>query len=66
LAEYSYGFSQLEQHHKIGKKKKKHYSGDKFCGTSFDENLGKDVLFSEVLFLQQTCHFCLSKCGDFR
>jgi hypothetical protein len=46
--------------------KKKHYSGDKFCGTSFDENLGKDVLFSEVLFLQQTCHFCLVKCGDFR
>jgi hypothetical protein len=39
LAEYSYGFSQLEQHHKIGKKKL--YSGDKFCGTSFDENLGK-------------------------
>jgi hypothetical protein len=33
LAEYSYGFSQLEHHH--------HYSGDKFYGTSFDENLGK-------------------------
>jgi hypothetical protein len=49
LAEYSYGFAQLEQHHKIGGKKK-HYSGDKFCGTSFDENMGKDVLFSEVLY----------------
>jgi hypothetical protein len=31
-------------------KKKAHYSGDKFCGTSFDENVGKDVLFSEVLY----------------
>jgi len=25
-----------------------------------------DVLFREVLFSQQTCHFCLVKCGDLR
>ncbi len=30
-----------------------------FVELLFDENLGKDVLFSEVLFLQQTSHFCL-------
>jgi hypothetical protein len=65
LAEYSYGFSHLEQHHKIGKKKK-HCSGDKFCGTSFDENLGKDVFIQRSFIFAADLPLLFSKCGDFR
>jgi hypothetical protein len=41
LAEYSYGFSLLEQHHK-----KSTILVTNFVELLFDENLGKDVFYS--------------------